>query len=390
VETVRPGEYLIWNFDINQDRLKPEHQAEMQRIAGEINGVLAQNPEWQVDLEGEASPSGNDRINDPLSARRAANVRQALVTAGVDPGRIRVTSVGSRRALPDVTAENMARSRAVRIILAPRLDPSSAPLPAPTSAQTTGSGSGAPACQVTASAMTLAGGSVTEDRSSGQYQIVAGSGPAAPGMLFTGVASLGTAGCGTLEFVQNVQPFREIIYKDGSRIRQASSSWVLDTSDPYPSQAMPSGSATSLASLANDNPSLGSGLLGSLDFTEDLINTMEIRDVFRMFMMVRETGGTRRTLQAGTWTFVGLARSPSTALAPQQGPHMQLQLDTTVSRLLPTQGTATPTSQAPVLSPNVTGVPFQLDVGGLTGPQVFARLFLPMFQRRAPVPQANP
>jgi outer membrane protein OmpA-like peptidoglycan-associated protein len=390
VETVRPGEYLLWNFDINRDRLKSEHQAEIQRIAGEINSVLAQNPEWQVDLEGEASPSGNDQINDPLSARRAENVKNALVTAGVDSTRIRVTSTGSRRALPDVTAENMARSRAVRIILAPRLAPS-VPSPAPPATQQTGGPSThSGACPVTGSAMTLAGGTVNEDRSSGQYQIVAGSGPSAPGILLTGVATLGTAGCGTLEFVQNVQPFREIIYKDGSRIRQVSTSWVLDTSDPYPSQTVPSGSATSLAALANDNPSLGSGQLGTLEATEDLINSMEIRDVFRMFMMIRQQGGIRQTIQMGTWTFIGLARSPSTGLAPQQGPHMPLKLDTTVSRILPTQGSATPTSQSPVLSPNVTSVPYQLDTAGLTGPRIFARLFLPMFQRGAPLPQANP
>jgi hypothetical protein len=204
------------------------------------------------------------------------------------------------------------------------------------------------------------------------------------------VASLEKAGCGTLEFIQNVQPFREIIFKDGSRLRKASTSWALDTSDPYPSQTMKTGSPASLASLANDNPNLGSGTLGDLDFTEGLINTMEVRDVFRMFLMLRQSGGTRQTLQAGTWTFIGLARSPSTDLPPKNGPPLKLKLDTSVSRIIPTQGTATPTSQAPVLSPNVTGVPFQLDVGGLTGPQVFARLFLPIFQKGAPPPGPTP
>ena len=240
--------------------------------------------------------------------------------------------------------------------------------------------------------MTLMGGPVTEDRTTGQYRIVAGSGPAAVGMLFTGVATLGTAGCGDLEFVQNVQPFREIIFKDGSRLQKSTTAWVLDTSDPYPSQPVPGATGgTSLAAMANDNPDFGSGNLGkNLDFTEGLINSMEIRDVFRMFMLVRQKGGARQTLQVGTWTFIGLATSPSTSLAPDKGPPLNLKLDTTVSRVLPQQGTGTPTSQAPVLSPNVTSVPFTMNTGGLTGDQIFAKLFFPIFQKGAPPPKAKP
>ncbi|MGH8248053.1 MAG: hypothetical protein ACREUU_16645, partial [Gammaproteobacteria bacterium] len=158
---------------------------------------------------------------------------------------------------------------------------------------------------------------------------------------------------------------------------------------PYPTQAVPTGSTSMLAAQANDSPSLGSGRLGSLAFTEDLINTMEIRDVFQMFLLLRLQGGARRTLHAAIWTFVGLARSSTTALGPVNNPTGTLSLDTSVSRIIPTRGSGTASSQAPVLSPNVTTAPFQPDRAGLSGNQTFADLFLPILQGRGRRPTST-
>jgi outer membrane protein OmpA-like peptidoglycan-associated protein len=394
IEEIRPGEHLLWNFAVGQDTLKPEHRAELPRIAREINTALSQNPNWQVDIEGQASSSATDPTNDPLSQRRAQHVMEALVAAGVEAARIRVTFTGERKARPETTPENMARSRAVRIILVPRIAAASPAQPAPTAAtaptpettetparssQPTRQGAQQPACQVRNSALSLTGGTVTENRIDAGYKIQAGNDtPSNIGMLFLGLATFNRPGCGELLYLQNVKPFREIVYKDGSRLRQETSSWHLDTSDPYPSQAFPSSRPRGLVRTANDSPALSSGRIRSLDFTEGLINSMEIRDEFRMFLMFLPRGGTRQTLQVGTWTFIGQAQTTSTEFGTPDTPRGRLRLDTDISRVVPSSGTGSPSSQPPSISPNVTSLRFQKDRAGLTTNQTFADLFEPI------------
>ncbi len=393
VEWVRPGEYLFWNFDVNRDQLKDEHRFEIPNVEQDINAALSQNPNWEVDIVGQASRTGTDAINDPLSERRAEQIRAALVAQGVPANRIRKTSVGSRNSLPGISQENLARSRSVRVVLVPRVaapvpgQPAppqpGQPVPALPPAQPPARRGGPAACQIRNQALSLTGGTVTMSRGPRGVSLIAGDGtPNNLGMLFIGLADLNPAGCGTLVYVQNVQPHREIVYKDGTRLRQSDSNWYLDTNDPYPSQPFPS-SPGSIIQIANDSPQQSTGRLGSMAFTECLINTFEVRDEFRMFLLFRPANGARRALLAATWAFVAHATNTTTALCDpntHQGGGT-LQLDLNVSRIIPGSGNGVATAQMPLLSPNITSVRFQIDRGGLFGTRTFADLFEPILNR---------
>lgn len=63
-------------------------------IAG-IAGALQDHPRLRLRIIGHAAK--NERHGDPLSARRAAAVRDALVAAGIAADRLEVTSVGTGR-----------------------------------------------------------------------------------------------------------------------------------------------------------------------------------------------------------------------------------------------------------------------------------------------------
>ncbi len=418
VESVRPGEYLIWNFNINSSILKRGHRNRLSQIANQLIAALNQNPNWGVDIEGLASSSGTDPINNPLSTRRAQSVRRALERFGVPTARIRITSGGSSKSLPDISQENMARSRSVRVILAPRVaatqtnttssqtssipgsttpqpqPPSRTPTPSPSQPSSqlpTTTPTTQPQCQVQAPNLNLDGGTVTLSRNRGQVVLQAGNGTASNlGMSFIGMVGLNPTGCGELSFVQNVQPFREVVYKDGTRLRRYTSSWHLDTEDPYPSWPLPINSSRITTRFSNDSPELGSGFIGSMAFTECLINTMEVRDDFRMYLMFTPTGGQRRTLLAATWSFIAQARNTTTSLCEQQT-HTgggSLVLDTSISRIIPSSAQGTQTSQSPIISSNVTSVRFQIDRGGRDTTRTFADLFEPILNgaggRRGP------
>jgi outer membrane protein OmpA-like peptidoglycan-associated protein len=368
VETTHPREFLVWNFAISKSELKAEHQAEMPKLAAEVNKTLNRDSNWEVDIEGQASSSGTDTFNDPLARARAEATKKGLVDAGVAEAKIKVTSTGESKAQPAVTAEGMARSRAARIILVPRM---SGPQPNPPADFPKADD---PACQVQDGFLNLTGGSVKEDRSLNQYVIQAG-GPDEAGMDFGGDVVVDAPpgskfpripypkSCGELQYVQNVQPFIEFVYKDGSRARKESRQWCLDTTDPYPSQR-------TFFLAANDSPGVGSGRIGTLENTEGLINTVETRSVFKMFLMVKPKKGDRKALFVGYWTFVGQARNPTTEMGKGQ-----LQLDTSISRVAPASGKGEKTAELPATTPNVKDIPYVVDRGGLTGKKTFADLF---------------
>lgn len=381
LERVRPGEFLLWNFNINRHELRRGHRESISLIAPEIIAALNQDPNYAVDIEGQASRSGTDAVNNPLSARRAKAVREALVRAGVPAARIKSTTVGASKSLPDISQENMAKSRAVRIIQVPRAAASQPVTTTPPTSTPTVH----PTCQAQRPVLSLTGGPVTLSRNSGQVVIQAGSRSASnSGMYSIGLAMLNPPGCGQLLFVQNVRPFREIVYKDGSRLRLYSSGWNLDNVDPYPSRPFPNPGPGITGRTANDSPAIQSNRLISLTFTECLINTMEVRDDFRVFLVLNPRGGKRQTLLAANWTFVGQARNTTTQLCDKKT-HQgggTLVLDTNVSRVIPSAGTGIPTSQDPVTSPNVTSVRYQIDRGGLTTTHTFADLFEPILNNR--------
>jgi outer membrane protein OmpA-like peptidoglycan-associated protein len=364
VEDVRPGEHLVWNFNIGQAALLPGHQAQIPRLATEIKAALARDPTATVDIEGQASPTGTH--NDELSLHRAQAVRAALSAAGVAASSLNVISAGSLKALPSLTQENFARSRAVRVILpahlvAPGGTPKQ-PGPQPQQGQ----------CQGTlASDVTLDGGPVTRNFVNPVIKLQAGDGTAAaPAMVITGGAVTTPQGCGDLVFVQNVQPFRQIIYKDRTRNTFQSSGFVLDTQDPYPKQNF--GKPPAVVSAANDSPSQS-----ILFLSEPVVQTVEARDDFRMFVMFQPKGGSRQVLQIAEWSWVGQLKTDHPVKeppAPDDFDTGTLSLDTSVSRVIPKQGKGRPTADTPVLSPNVTSINWVTNNAGDTTPNTFANI----------------
>ncbi|HEX4850859.1 MAG TPA: DUF4157 domain-containing protein, partial [Puia sp.] len=276
VDEPSAGEFLIWNFAIGSDSLKVEHQKELPRIINSIKSVLKENDNSEIDIEGLASSSGSAKANDELSKRRSNSVQKALVAGGVPSAKLKITSSGASKSFPDTTPENMARSRGVRVIPVLR-------------AKLSGRTGGFPTIQTTDCNvkmivnMSLNGGDVLLDRTSGFLTMEAGDGGSNPGMEISATAILNPSGCGDIEFVQNVQPYREIVYKDGSRNRFSSATMILDGGDPFGSQKTIQDTGTLITKFTADSPAQRIDTL----FTEPIVQTIEARDEFKTYILFK-------------------------------------------------------------------------------------------------------
>lgn len=101
-------------FDTGRAELKPGAFATLDRLAA----FMRDNPERTLEIEGHTDSTGSDALNQALSQRRAESVRGALVSRGVDGGRI--MSKGMGKAVPiasNDTGEGRQRNRRVEIII---------------------------------------------------------------------------------------------------------------------------------------------------------------------------------------------------------------------------------------------------------------------------------
>jgi hypothetical protein len=212
------------------------------------------------------------------------------------------------------------------------------------------------ACQANlATDVTLTGAAVQFHPNKALLTIQAGDGTGNPaGMIVSAGAALNPPGCGKFVFVQNVMPSRQIVYKDHTRNTFQTSNFVLDTSDPYPSQDFSPNKNISVPT-ANDSPSKS-----ILSFGEEFINTVEARDDFRMFLLFQPTGGTRNVVQVAEWSWVGLLKNNK----PNDLEDGELIKDSGASRVTPASGKGRSTTDTPVLSPNVTRINWVTDNGG--------------------------
>lgn len=101
-------------FGAGRASLRPQAR----NALGGIVAFLEREPAKAIRIEGHADSSGKDEANRVISRKRAESVRDALVAAGIDAGRIRVTGHGSDqpRASND-TAEGRARNRRVAVVI---------------------------------------------------------------------------------------------------------------------------------------------------------------------------------------------------------------------------------------------------------------------------------
>lgn len=101
-------------FDTGRAQLKPGAFATLDRLAT----FMRDNPERTLEIEGHTDSTGSDALNLALSQQRAESVRGALVSRGVDGGRIVTKGLG--KAVPvagNDTGEGRQRNRRVEIVI---------------------------------------------------------------------------------------------------------------------------------------------------------------------------------------------------------------------------------------------------------------------------------
>ncbi len=101
-------------FDFASDVLRPESKT----VLDEIAEVMRKHPDWKLRVEGHTDNIGGDPYNLDLSNRRAAAVKQALVTQyRIEPGRFTAAGFGaSRPVAPNNTMEGRALNRRVELV----------------------------------------------------------------------------------------------------------------------------------------------------------------------------------------------------------------------------------------------------------------------------------
>lgn len=101
-------------FDFNQDTLKPESEP----VLKEIVQAMTDNPDWKLTVEGHTDNIGGDPYNLELSKRRAAAVKQALVSQyNIAADRLLTGGFGASRPIEtNDTLEGRARNRRVELV----------------------------------------------------------------------------------------------------------------------------------------------------------------------------------------------------------------------------------------------------------------------------------
>jgi outer membrane protein OmpA-like peptidoglycan-associated protein len=100
-------------FDFNKDTIKPESET----VLKEIVQAMTDNPGWKLNVEGHTDNIGGDAYNLDLSKRRAAAVKQALVSRyHVAADRLSTDGYGASHPIEtNDTLEGRARNRRVEL-----------------------------------------------------------------------------------------------------------------------------------------------------------------------------------------------------------------------------------------------------------------------------------
>jgi outer membrane protein OmpA-like peptidoglycan-associated protein len=109
----KPVEIYGIYFDFNSSTIKPDSEA----VLKQISDILHKNPDWKLSVAGHTDNIGDNSFNQSLSERRAAAVKNALVTRyDIAPGRLTTSGFGASRPIePNTTLEGRARNRRVEL-----------------------------------------------------------------------------------------------------------------------------------------------------------------------------------------------------------------------------------------------------------------------------------
>ena len=100
-------------FETGKADLKPESAVEINRIAK----LMQENPNIEFEVQGHCDATGSDKVNDPLSQKRAEAIVAALVEQGIASARL--TPVGKGSHVPiasNSTDEGRAKNRRVEFV----------------------------------------------------------------------------------------------------------------------------------------------------------------------------------------------------------------------------------------------------------------------------------
>lgn len=100
-------------FETGKATLKPESMGEINRIAK----LMQENPNLSFEVQGHCDATGSDKVNDPLSQKRAEAIVAALVDKGIAAARLTAVGKGSHSPIAsNSTDEGRAKNRRVEFV----------------------------------------------------------------------------------------------------------------------------------------------------------------------------------------------------------------------------------------------------------------------------------
>lgn len=100
-------------FDTGKATLKPESAGEINRITK----IMHDDPSIVFEVQGHCDNTGTDKVNDPLSQKRAEAIVEALVANGIGRERLSAVGKGAHEPIADnATDEGRAKNRRVEFV----------------------------------------------------------------------------------------------------------------------------------------------------------------------------------------------------------------------------------------------------------------------------------
>lgn len=117
-ETKRTEQGLVTKLksDILFDTGKADLKAAAKANISELAGIMKKYPENVLTIKGYTDSTGTDKVNKPLSEKRAKSVRDALVAGGIPDSTISFVGMGSDNPVdPGKNKEALSKNRRVEI-----------------------------------------------------------------------------------------------------------------------------------------------------------------------------------------------------------------------------------------------------------------------------------